>query len=369
MTLSNVTEPAPDTGAPGVGGGRKLATVDTITALRPIPGADAIEVATVRGWDVVVRKDAYRVGQKIVFFEVDTLLPVDDPRFAFLAPRGIKTVDVEGGSVSGHVLRTVKLRGQVSQGLVMSADELGLRTPGDDVDGLPDGSDLTEALGVFKYEPPIPAHLAGQVAGVFPTRFAPKTDAERAQNLTDAWAELAAHPAGWVATEKVDGSSVTIIADPDDGRIRYCSRNLEQKPTPELSSRVVDERIGLSAVLEPGMVVQAEIAGPGIQGNPLRLSDVRLVVFNVLDARRNYLPRDQWPSVALRYAAPVLELAFPATAADAVAQAAGLTSAITPGARAEGVVWHTRDGRTLTVLDGRACFKAINNVYLLKAKG
>ncbi|KYH44798.1 RNA ligase (ATP) [Branchiibius sp. NY16-3462-2] len=344
---------------------RALATVAVIGDLQPIPGADQIERATVRGWHVVVRKGQLAAGQRVIYIEVDALLPISDPRFAFLAARGTKTVALRDGSgLEGHVLRTVKLRGQVSQGLVLSEHEAGIN-----LDESPVGSDLTDSLGIVKYEPPIPAHLAGQVVGPFPAQFAPRTDAERVQNLHAHWAVLTAHPAGWIATEKVDGSSVTIVRDPADGRIRYCSRNLELRPTPELSSQIVDERIGLSAALEPGMVVQAEIAGPGIQGNPLRLPDLRLFVFNVLDAHRRFLPRSAWPQVALNHAAPLLDLPFPAGTEEAVAQVDGLRSVVGRDRAAEGVVWHTADGQGLTVLDGRDCWKAINNRYLLKHGG
>src|SRR5262245_53917451 len=101
----------------GVMAERKLVTLEKIAALEPIPGADAIDAATVRGWTVVVKKREFQLGEDVVYFEIDSFLPLDDERFAFLEPRGSKTVE----GVRGHVLKTVRLRGVYSQGLVLPA--------------------------------------------------------------------------------------------------------------------------------------------------------------------------------------------------------------------------------------------------------
>lgn len=71
----------------------------------------------------------------------------------------------------------------------------------------------------------------------------------------------------------------------------------------------------------------------------------------------------------LESAAPVLDVTLPDTVDEAVAQADGLKSVITPGRLAEGIVWHRTSGETFAVLDGRECFKAISNNYLLKHGG
>lgn len=340
-------------------GGRALARVATIGSIVPIPDADSIERATVGGWGVVVRKGEFSVGDIVIYFEVDTALPVADPRFAFLAPRGVKVVD----GVGFHVLKTARLRGVYSQGLVLPAgafvDELAAatRTGGDLVVGL----DVTAILGLGKFEPPMPVG-GGQQAGPFLEAYAPRTDSERAQNLGPLWSELSAHR--WYATEKIDGTSLTVVKAVD-GRVRVCGRNWEIADSDNVYWNAT-RRFGLGEALEPKMAVQAEVAGPGIQGNPLRLPDVAVFVFDVL-FNRQPLPRSQWPSALAALAVPVLDLTFPGSPEEAVEQVEALSSVVSAGRPAEGVVWHTVDGSVVPYL-GRSTWKAINNAWLAKGR-
>lgn len=125
---------------------RRLATVETIADVAAIPGADAIVRARIRGWDVVVKLGEFQVGDRCVYFEVDSMVDVEDERFAFLAPRGVRT-DVDGHC--GHVLRTVKLRGQYSQGLALPLSSF------PELAGASVGDDVTVTLGVIKWDPPL----------------------------------------------------------------------------------------------------------------------------------------------------------------------------------------------------------------------
>lgn len=107
---------------------RKLVSVQEITNIEPIEGADRIEVARILGWRVVVGKDmGLKPGDRVAYFETDSLLPAYDPRYKSFQARGQKTMIVGSKEVTGHVLRTVKLRGVYSQGLIMRLDELGFR--------------------------------------------------------------------------------------------------------------------------------------------------------------------------------------------------------------------------------------------------
>src|SRR5690606_33815341 len=108
-------------------------TVAVVDSVSPIPDADRIEKARIRGWDVVVRAGEFRAGDLCCYFEIDSMLDVTDPRFEFLAGRGVRT-DPDGRS--GHVLKTMRMRGQVSQGLALPITEfpeLDGSLPGDDV--------------------------------------------------------------------------------------------------------------------------------------------------------------------------------------------------------------------------------------------
>ena len=269
---------------------RRLATVEAITNIAPIPDADAIVQAHVRGWTVVVTKGEFREGQLVVYFEVDTALPLTDPRFEFLGARASKTVD----DVAYHVLRTAKLRGVYSQGLVMPLADF------PELDqGLAVGADVTASLGLGKWEAPIPTGN-GQQVGPFLSQYASKTDSERVQNLLDVWETIRAHE--WYATEKVDGSSATYVRDAD-GRVRVMGRNWEIAEGDNTYWNVLARYTELVASLRPGDAVQCELVGPGIQANPLGLFDVRPVVFDVWRDRRVVRRRD-WAEVIGQASAP-----------------------------------------------------------------
>lgn len=199
---------------------RRLATVENITEITPIADADAIELAHVRGWNVVVRKGEFSPRDLVVYLEVDSFLPIEDPRFAFLAARGVHTNELD---VQGHVLKTARLRGQYSQGIVLPYalfPEVSGHTPGEDVTGF--------IAGLEKWDPPLPAELAGVARGNFPTRFH-KSDEERVQNV-EAFLD-GALGVEWVATEKIDGTSITVYVDGDDYGV--ASRNLDLVENPE----------------------------------------------------------------------------------------------------------------------------------------
>lgn len=99
---------------------RKLVTIRTIDAIGPIEGADAIEVATIGGWNVVVKKNEVKAGDKVFYFEIDSFLPDGNPAWQFLVDKQGRTFE---GRL-GHRLRTVKLRGTTSQGLVLRLDQV-----------------------------------------------------------------------------------------------------------------------------------------------------------------------------------------------------------------------------------------------------
>jgi RNA ligase (TIGR02306 family) len=159
---------------------RQLVTLRKVAELRPIPNADAIECAIVDGWPVVVKKGEFQVGDTGVYFEIDSFLPASDERFAFLMNKG--KITYEGHE--GVRLRTIKLRGVVSQGLLLPVTHFR-----EDIDAVLAGihvDTLEEALGIVKYEPPIHASLAGEVEGPMPP-FIRKTDQEPSHHLNGSY--------------------------------------------------------------------------------------------------------------------------------------------------------------------------------------
>lgn len=247
---------------------RKLVSVQEITNIEPIEGADRIEVARILGWRVVVGKDMHlKPGDRVAYFETDSLLPAYDPRYKSFQERGQKTMIVGAMEITGHVLRTVKLRGVYSQGLIMRLDELGFRyTPAV-------GTDITDKANVLKYEEPLP--MGGSQIGRFDAPCS-KSDAPRLQTLTDYWDEIKTLKA--VPTVKVDGTSTTLSMD-ERGQVHVYSRNWELDPMS--ANMQLAKRFQLDKMLWPGMAAQFELCGPGIQSNRLKLPAQRPFVFAV----------------------------------------------------------------------------------------
>ena len=362
---------------------RKLARIAQVSSTKPIEGADRIECAVVEnGWEVVVKKGEFAAGDIAIYIEVDSWVP--HTLVPFLTPKNHEPREYNG--VKGERLRTVRLRGQISQGLLLP-----LNVPIDGgpfnggyglcVLGLERGDDVTEALGIQKYEPPIPAQLSGQVEGAFPS-FIPKTDQERCQNLyteifTDHYNEA------YEVTTKLDGTSCTIYIN--DGKIGVCGRNWELQESDSNTLWRCARDQGIIAALEAlhtaqdrNIAIQGEVIGEGIQGNQEGIKGQRFYVFDMYDITNNsylnafsrasmlYQMTQVYPALDLE-SAPLLEVDKVLVnrnmkcVADLLAYAEG--PSLNPSARREGVVFKSttfdrKTGRPFT-------FKAISPTWLL----
>lgn len=257
---------------------RKLASIQVIKDIRPIQNADAIEVVTVLGWNVVAKKGEFSIGDLAVYFEIDSFLPVT-PTFEFLRKGCYKKLP---DGTDGFRLRTVRLRGQLSQGLLLPLTAF----PHIDFSSIPVGGEVTNLLGVTKFEPPIPPSLAGEVKGLFPS-FIRKTDQERIQNLYDDYKQMFPTEL-WEVTVKLDGSSGTYYLN--DGEFGVCSRNLELRESDgntfwkiarqcniEETLRKINAETGLNLAL------QGEVIGEGIQGNKEKIKGHQFHIFDIYD--------------------------------------------------------------------------------------
>lgn len=342
---------------------RKLASIRQITDIRPIDGADMIELATVGGWNVVVAKNVgHKVGDKVVYCEIDSFLPIKE-EFEFLRKSSYKKM----GDQEGFRLKTIKLRGQVSQGLILPISVLPI-TQFASANTLPDGMDVTEMLDIVKYEPPIPAELSGKVKGLFPS-FIPKTDEERVQNLTkeyEEWKFQSKHQ--FYVTEKLDGSSATYYIK--DGEFGVCSRNLELVETEGNTFWKVARELNLEENMKAtgkNISLQGELIGEGIQGNPYGIKGHTVRFFTGFDIDK--YQRIPFPELVvmlsdmgLKYV-PVLNQDFgfllPDTVEEMLKYAEG-KSALNDKTEREGVVVRS--------MDGTISFKAISNKFLLNEK-
>lgn len=350
---------------------RTLASIQQIESLDPIPGADAIEKARVLGWNVVVKRGEYQAGDRVVYCEIDSLLP-ERPEFEFLRAGCYKPAIVNAAGETllraGFRIKTIKLRGQVSQGICFPLSILP-----DPVLGIaPNGHDVTEALGIVKWE--IPEELGG-VRGLprstFPVGI-PKTDETRVQVLGGLIA--ACRGQRFTRTEKLDGSSFTAFVRGDEFGV--CSRNQLLDPADMTHAFcVLAARLGLAEkmrALHPHLgdfAVQGEVVGPKIQQNKYGLDAHRLFVFDVYYIRAaEYAYPDKTNALAKEMgldSVPALgSFVLDHKIDDLVAMAEG-KSVINPKIEREGIVLRPatlmRDDR-----GNRVSFKAINPRFLLK---
>lgn len=370
---------------------RKLASIQRIEEIRDIENADAIQAYRVLGWWVVDKKYTHEVGDLVVYLSLDSWVPHE------LAPFLSKGQEprVYNG-VKGERLRTIRLRGQVSQGLLLKPDQLVfavevksvapkyvLSTMGWDKEG----TDLTEALGIQKWEAPIPAQLQGQAAGMFPTSLIPKTDQERIQNCfgeiqkrakrfatEKVWnadtQTLEEHPVvvsddfkepTYEVTMKLDGSSCTIFRW--EGELRCCSRNLELKINEENADNTfVAMALKYADSIPDGFAFQGEVMGPGIQGNREGFTEHQFFVFDIFDIQKHeYLTpieRRRFCNMVQLEHVPMYDAAkfAPSSVEEGLALAEG--PSINHKIR-EGLVWKCNE-------DPSFSFKTISTQFLLK---
>jgi RNA ligase (TIGR02306 family) len=269
---------------------RKLASIRRIESVEPIPGADNIEMIRVDGWELVTQKsNNFKVGDLVCYLEIDSFLPVI-PQFEFLRKGCYKNTENLG---EGFRIKTIKLRGQVSQGLALPLSDIAkiLNAPIDAPLLQEEGADLTAYLGVKKYEQPIPAQLAGKVKGNFPS-FIPKTDSERAQNLLKHIEPLLED--NFEVTTKLDGSSMTVYCrshpDLSEPEIGVCSRNynITEDDTNAFwkcarAKKIIDALLQLHKTSGAQLAFQGELVGPGVQKNKEKLTELDFYLFNVYD--------------------------------------------------------------------------------------
>lgn len=333
---------------------RKMASIRKIDDIRPIEGADAIECAVIGGWTVVVKKGEFQPGDLAVYCEIDSWIPTE------LAPFLSKGKEPRVfNEVSGERLKTVRLRGQISQGLLLSRfvvlDKIG---------EIFEGQDVSEILGIQKWEAVIPAQLAGQVRGNFPTVI-PKTDQERCQNLVKEINAAIEVGLQFEVTEKLEGSSCTMYLDPE-GEFHVCSRNLDLKFDENNSFWKVAKKYDVENELRSanalGYAVQGELIGPGIQGNIYKLTDFEFRVFDVYNANegRYLTPGERAMFVAdlgLMHV-PVIRVRFGLCPVQELLEYAEGKSVLNDKQEREGIVFKE--------INGGMTFKAISNKYLLK---
>lgn len=384
---------------------RKLATIRIIKDIQPIPGADSIELVYVDGWQIVARKGEFKPNDWCIYFEIDSFLPVH-PVFEFLRASSFRDIPELG---QGFRLKSIKLRKQLSQGLVVPLEKT-MRQFGSYINEFlydhepfsfgwfngqvkvpfAEGNDVTEYLGVKKFELPISAQLAGIVRGNFPS-FIPKTDQERVQNLTfhdGAEFETVYHTSegkeirvnkaprpgpkqyDYELTMKLDGSSMTVYRK--DGYVGVCSRNMDLLETEDNAywkcardSGLIDFLKRTDDALADNIAFQGELMGPGIQNNREGFSVSMFFLFDVFSiGAQIYAGRTERSNIYLHLLRNEVAISH-VPILDPKIKGVELTlEKCLELATGASINHKIREGVVFKSLDGNYSFKAINNQFL-----
>ena len=355
---------------------RNLASIQRILNVRSIPNSDNLELAQVLGWHVVVQKGEFNVGDFCVYCEIDSLLP-ERPEFEFLRKVNFR-------------IRTIRLRGAISQGICFPltilgkidkiyTDHVNVEIENEKLKSFVEGMDVTEILEITKYEPPIPACLGGDTKGPFPP-FMVKSDETRVQvlqALLDKYNGVKCY-----YTEKVDGSSYTTFLN--NNEFGVCSRNTELSETDNNSLWKLTRKFDIENKLRnlgKNLALQGEIYGEGIQSNKYQIKGQNIRFFNVFNIdNQRYYNFDEFinfiESLGLE-TVPILSTDFVLTnnIDELVELSKGKTVVDNGDGPREGIVIRPLvelQDFDITILNdfdlvnGRVSFKAINPEFLLK---
>ena len=378
---------------------RKLASIQKIVSLTAIPGADKIETARVLNWDVVVKKDQFKVGDLVVYIEIDSFVP--NSLAPFLTKEGKEPREYE--SIKGERLRTVRLKSQISQGLILPIPETLKKVKED--------SDVSEELGIIKYDVENPEEKVPEkqnkvfkflmkkkwfritignrilswksgIKGGFPSHLISKSDETRIQGLVREFPTWGG-TSGWSVSEKLDGQSATYFIEVKKQFVFFkkylfgvCSRNMIVKKPNNGNHWTVAKKYDIESILKniekktgKGLVIQGEIIGGKVQGNRYKRSELEFYIFTIKDVSTGVYYNNEdienfcskfWQQLFPLKHVPYLNhnYSVPETIDEIVAFADG-ESAIEKGVIREGVVIRNN-------ANPRISFKAISNKFLLK---
>jgi RNA ligase (TIGR02306 family) len=357
---------------------RKLVTVRKITDIQPILGADRIEEVWVEGWSVVCQKGIHTVGDTVLYFELDSFLPQSDSRFESFMKFGTRTFD----GVVGHRIKTVRLKGVYSQGVIMPLSEF------PEITSTEEDVDYSEVIGIVKWEAPQERGegmgYQGDKKGDFPW-FIRKSDQERIQNLYGKLTQTH-RDKEFVGTLKLDGSSITVgyvMGDRYDNKeFFYCSRNQELK-MPDFgaedfkrenegkfyqgaaNSDLFVKAIMLHELFGSYYAIQGELVGAGVQGNFEKFDTYQVFAYNIFDIeKQEYVDYNTFENMAEAVKLQTVPKVYGANKVfihelKDILEWSKLSKVLNAD-YIEGIVYKQ--------VDGDCQFKVINNIYLEKQK-
>ena len=340
-------------------GKRKLASIQFVHNITPIEGAEKIECVHVLGWQCVANKDQFSIGDKCVYMEVDSFLPVCE-RFEFLRASSFKENEIMG---AGFRLKTMKFRGQISQGLVQPLEIL----PTGEYEI---GDDVTELLGIRKWEIEERVSNDGTVIAEFPSEIS-KTDELRVQSYPELIEEFKTVKGYYIST-KMDGCSVTMYKSGD--HFGVCGRNYEYADDDKCAMWKYAHKHKIEEKLKEknldNIAIQGEFCGPGIQKNRLKLTEPEWYVFTVTDMVNNVRlslgKMEELCKLLDLNMVPVEEVEeeFKYKSVDELLERA--KGKYNSGKNKEGIVIRPIEEVYSSTISGSLSMKVINNDYLLK---
>jgi len=370
---------------------RKLATIRKITEIREIPGAEKIELAIVDGWQCVVKKNEFKVGDLCGYLEIDSVVPKENPVWAFMLERKYR-------------VRTVKLMKQISQGVLFELDhveenyyvpEKYIVEKKDKAKKVSEGDDITSLIGVTKYLTPSErAELEPSFTSQkkkhswftkFMTRFQwyraltkqksksypdwiKKTDEERLQNMPWVLTKKDTH---YYAAEKLEGASSTYwYRKLGWGRSEFgvCSRTVRRFELDNSKWSKAARDLNIKEKLKKtgkNIAIQGELIGHGIEGNIYGLSDIDFYIFNVydIDEKRYYTLSELLSfcvDVGLKHV-PILDVWFE--------QKETVEEMIAYSRNKSEIADVYREGVVIRSYDKSISYKVVDPVYLAGKKG
>ncbi|MBO6113545.1 MAG: 2'-5' RNA ligase [Lachnospiraceae bacterium] len=343
---------------------RKLASIQRIWKIEPIDGADRIELAYVLGWQCVVNKGQFNPMDLAVYFEIDSFLPVR-PEFEFMRSSSYRKTDILG---EGFRLKTMRFRGQISQGLLLPVTKF----PEIPLD-MEVGADVSEILGIKKWEIEEKVTTGGTVIGSLPFDV-PHTDETRIQAEPDLLKEFAGLE--YYISTKMDGSSHSISLDGDGFHVT--GHNYEYKDDGKSAFYEMIKRDNIEYKIEGFyeknglqlLTIQGELCAPGIQKNRLKLTRPEWYVFTVREnGKRVGLKRMQeiCDKIGLQMV-PIEETGFDLPSkypsVDSLLERAD--GDYPKGGKKEGIVIRTTEPIYCEKIGAPLSIKVVSNKYLIK---
>ena len=334
---------------------RKLASIRKIKDIYPIIDADSLECAIVDGWRVVVKKDEFKISELVVYFEIDSWIPT------VIAPFLVNKTAHVYKSIEGSRLKTIKLRGQISQGLIMPISIL---------DGLNvticEDLDVSSILNVIKWDPESDEMPSGNSKVSTWPFFMPKTDQQRIQNIKNIQDNVT-----WEVTEKLDGTSMTVYTY--NGKQGVCSRNNDLVKTEMLdlywlttiNCCVLDKLEEACKIMgKTNLAFQGEVIGGKIQGNRYNVTDNVFYLYDIYDIDlQQYVEPSIRQKVALSIGikhVPIIDShkSISGISISSILRDTEVKSTLNPKRDQEGYVYKCNTGQE--------SFKVISNLFLLK---